>query len=86
MAARLQAVMANPMAIGSDIQPIDEVSVFLELDGNGPAYAQLTRALKASILSGRLQANTRLPSTRALALEVAMSRITVLTAYEQLRA
>ena len=68
------------------LQPFVEVSVFLELDGKGPAYAQLTRALKASILSGRLEANTRLPSTRALALEVAMSRITVLAAYEQLRA
>jgi len=60
--------------------------VFLEFDGKGPAYAQLTRALKASILSGRLKADTRLPSTRALALEVAMSRITVLAAYEQLHA
>ena len=60
--------------------------MFLEFDGQGPAYAQLTRALKASILNGRLKANTRLPSTRALALEVGMSRITVLAAYEQLRA
>jgi len=60
--------------------------MFLELDGQGPQYRQLIRALRAAILSGRLPAHTRLPSTRELALELGCSRITVLTAYEQLRA
>jgi GntR family transcriptional regulator/MocR family aminotransferase len=60
--------------------------VFIELDGQGPAYQQLTRALKEAILDGRLKAGTRLPSTRALAQELGMSRITVLSAYDQLRA
>jgi GntR family transcriptional regulator/MocR family aminotransferase len=60
--------------------------VFLELDGGGPAYQQLTRALKAAILSGNLASGMRLPPTRALAREFGVSRITVLAAYDQLRA
>lgn len=60
--------------------------MFLELDGQGPAYAQLIRALKAAILDGRLLANSKLPPTRRFAEELSVSRITVLAAYEQLRA
>ena len=60
--------------------------MFLELDGHGPHYAQLIRAIKAGILNGRLTSGMRLPPTRTLALELGLSRITVLTAYEQLRA
>jgi GntR family transcriptional regulator / MocR family aminotransferase len=59
--------------------------MFLELDGHGPHYAQLTRAIKAAVLSGRLASGARLPPTRALAQELGLSRITVLAAYEQLR-
>ena len=60
--------------------------MFLELDGCGPHYAQLIRALKAAILQGRMAAGSRLPPTRELALELKLSRTTVLAAYEQLRA
>lgn len=60
--------------------------MFLELDGRGPLYDQLTRALKASILDGRIGAGTQLPPTRELAQELEISRTTVLAAYEQLRA
>jgi GntR family transcriptional regulator / MocR family aminotransferase len=60
--------------------------VYLELDGRGPLYGQLTRALKASILEGRIAAGTQLPPTRELADELDLSRTTVLAAYEQLRA
>ena len=42
-----------------------EDPVFLELDGEGATYQQLTRALKAAILSGSLSAGTQLPPTRA---------------------
>jgi GntR family transcriptional regulator/MocR family aminotransferase len=59
--------------------------MFLELDGNGPRYSQLTRALKQAILRGQLKAGSRLPATRVLATELGLSRNTVLTAYEQLR-
>jgi len=60
--------------------------MFLDLDGDGPQYAQLTRALKGAILDGRMAAGARLPPTRELAQELAVSRTTVLAAYEQLRA
>ncbi|GLQ89179.1 MocR-like pyridoxine biosynthesis transcription factor PdxR [Dyella flagellata] len=60
--------------------------MYLELDGSGPLYDQLTRALKASILDGRIVAGTQLPPTRELAQELEISRTTVLAAYEQLRA
>jgi GntR family transcriptional regulator / MocR family aminotransferase len=62
------------------------VGMFLELDGQGPHYAQLTRAMKAAILDGRMVAGSRLPPTRVLAQELELSRTTVLAAYEQLRA
>jgi GntR family transcriptional regulator / MocR family aminotransferase len=60
--------------------------MFLELDGHGPHYAQLARALKTSILKGHLVSGAQLPPTRELAGELALSRTTVLAAYEQLRA
>ena len=60
--------------------------MFLELDGEGPSYVQVARAIKGAILAGRVAPGARLPTTRALAYEIGMSRITVLTAYEQLRA
>ncbi|RUL70979.1 PLP-dependent aminotransferase family protein [Dyella choica] len=60
--------------------------MYLELDGQGPLYDQLTRALKTSILDGRITAGTQLPPTRELAHELEISRTTVLAAYEQLRA
>jgi len=56
----------------------------LALDGRGTLYEQLARALKRSILEGRLRAGFRLPATRELAAELGLSRNTVLTAYELL--
>lgn len=58
----------------------------LQLDGRGPLHAQLTRALKTALAGGRLGQGSRLPPTRALARDLGLSRNTVLTAYEQLRA
>ena len=58
----------------------------LPLDGVGPLHAQLTRALRAAMLEGRLAAGERLPATRLLARELGISRNTVLEAYEQLQA
>jgi GntR family transcriptional regulator / MocR family aminotransferase len=60
--------------------------VYLQLDGRGPLYDQLTRALKAAILDGLIAAGSQLPPTRELAQELQISRTTVLAAYEQLRA
>jgi GntR family transcriptional regulator/MocR family aminotransferase len=58
--------------------------VYLELDGCGPSYAQLVRALKAAINRGCVAPGERLPPTRTLAQELGVSRTTVVTAYEQL--
>src|SRR5215471_11679530 len=63
-----------------------ESSMYLELDGEGPRYAQLTRALKQAILSGRCAPASRVPATRVLARDLDVSRNTVLAAYEQLSA
>lgn len=60
--------------------------MYLELDGHGPLYDQLTRALKLAIRDGRIAMGTQLPPTRELAEELELSRTTVLAAYEQLRA
>lgn len=56
------------------------------LDGHGPAYAQVYRALRDAILSGRAPAGTRLPATRELARDLTLSRTTILAAYDQLLA
>jgi len=60
--------------------------MFLELDGRGTRQAQLTRALKDAVLSGRLRSGDRLPATRALASDLGISRNTVLASYEELAA
>jgi GntR family transcriptional regulator/MocR family aminotransferase len=49
-----------------------------------PRRAQLERGLRAAIREGRLRPDTRLPSTRALAAELGVSRRLVVDAYEQL--
>ncbi|GAB3386760.1 MocR-like pyridoxine biosynthesis transcription factor PdxR [Lysobacter fragariae] len=60
--------------------------MFLTLDGRGSLQTQLTRALKAAILDGRLHSGDRLPATRVLAAELGLSRNTVLASYEELAA
>jgi len=56
------------------------------LDGRGALYEQLARVLKRAIVEGHFHAGERLPATRALAQMLNLSRNTVLTAYEILRA
>src|SRR5262244_637667 len=53
---------------------------------DGPLYRRVYHALKASIREGRLAPDARLPSTRELAVDLRVSRNTVLLAYEQLLA
>ena len=50
-----------------------------------PLFRQLYDGLRAAILSGQLAAGVRIPSTRALARELGLSRHMVLTAFELLR-
>ncbi len=49
-----------------------------------PLYRQLYDELRAAILSGKLAAGTQLPSTRALANHLGISRTTVVIAFNQL--
>ena len=54
--------------------------------GGAPLYEQLYRAIRADILSGQLAGGEKLPSRRALAEHLNVSKITVETAYAQLLA
>ena len=49
-----------------------------------PVHRQIYEGVRTAILGGRLRAGQRIPSTRALAVELAVSRLPVLTAYDQL--
>lgn len=53
--------------------------------GGGTAYPALAAALRALILEGRLPPHTRLPSERALALALGVSRNTATAAFDLLR-
>jgi DNA-binding transcriptional MocR family regulator len=53
--------------------------------GSGSLYRQLATALSSAIAVGRLQAGARLPAERPLASALAVSRTTVVAAYDALR-
>jgi GntR family transcriptional regulator/MocR family aminotransferase len=61
-----------------------EFTVNLDPQAARPLHQQLYQELRRSILSGRLSAGQRLPSTRALAKSLGLSRATVTQSYEQL--
>ena len=63
-----------------------ELLVRLDRRGPGSLSAQLERELRDAVRSGRLRARTPLPSTRALATELGVSRGLVVAAYAQLGA
>lgn len=58
--------------------------MLVQLEGEGALHQRLYRGLRAAILDGRLAPCTRLPSTRALAHEMRVSRNVVVGAFEQL--
>lgn len=58
--------------------------MLLQLDGEGPRYAQIRRAIYGLIQGGVLAPGTRVPPTRELARDLGCSRNLVLLAYEQL--
>jgi GntR family transcriptional regulator / MocR family aminotransferase len=64
---------------------VPATGITLDPAGQLPMHRQLYQRLRAAILAGELPPGTRLPSTRSLATELGVSRITALTAYEQLR-
>lgn len=56
----------------------------LDFSSDTPLYRQVSMWFQRAILSGQLQRGQRVPSTRALAKELQISRIPVLSAYELL--
>ena len=54
-------------------------------DGPGPLHRKLSDALRDAVRRGRLPVGERLPSERELATRLAVSRSTVVTAYDTLR-
>jgi GntR family transcriptional regulator / MocR family aminotransferase len=58
----------------------------LHPSGTRPLYAQIIETLQREIADGNLPAGTRLPSSRQLANDLHVSRITVVTAYAELEA
>jgi DNA-binding GntR family transcriptional regulator len=51
---------------------------------DGPLFAQIARQLERAIRHGWLAVGAKLPSTRALASALGVSRNTVITAYDEL--
>jgi GntR family transcriptional regulator / MocR family aminotransferase len=58
----------------------------LEPGGEIPMYKQIEKFIRKSILTGGMPAETRLPATRQLALDLGVNRITVQNAYAELEA
>ncbi|MGH2822419.1 MAG: GntR family transcriptional regulator, partial [Thermoleophilaceae bacterium] len=63
-----------------------EILLELDRERTEPLRSQLERGLRDAIRSGRLQPGERLPSSRELARELAVSRGLVLECYSQLQA
>ena len=61
-------------------------TLHLQIDrtADTPLHRQIYEGLRGAILDGLLRAGQRVPSTRALAQELGVSRLPVLTAYEHL--
>ena len=59
-------------------------SIPFDRESPAPYYVQIYNGFRTAILSGRLEPGERLPSTRSLATELAVSRLPVLMAFQQL--
>src|SRR4029077_11340265 len=68
--------------------PVGGLGMLVEIQRNAelPLHEQVERSIRESIQAGRLAAEARLPSSRALAKELGISRGVVAEAYSQLAA
>ncbi len=66
------------------VQPINRPEIRLDATLPVPLYKQLYERLRGAILTGQLERGMRLPSTRTLASELGVARMTIALAYEQL--
>src|SRR5437667_8696882 len=58
--------------------------VSIDADDHTPIYAQLNRAVRAAIASGRLHAGDQLPTVRQLAVDLRVNANTVARVYAEL--
>ena len=65
-------------------RPTEHPEIHLDATSPEPLYKQLYGRLRDAILAGRLPRGAHLPSTRALASELGISRTTTALAYDQL--
>jgi GntR family transcriptional regulator / MocR family aminotransferase len=72
--------------LGTTSSPHSPALLLPEWDPAQPRRAQLETGLREAIRAGRLRPEARLPSSRALAEEIGVSRRLVVEAYEQLAA
>jgi GntR family transcriptional regulator/MocR family aminotransferase len=56
----------------------------IDRGADAPLFRQISDGLRRAILDGRLRPGQRIPSTRGLATDLGVSRLPVLSAYEQL--
>ncbi|MFL5655747.1 MAG: PLP-dependent aminotransferase family protein [Ktedonobacteraceae bacterium] len=66
------------------VQPIKRPEIRLDATLPMPLYKQLYERLRGAILTGQLERGARLPSTRTLASELGVARMTTALAYQQL--
>src|SRR6266436_3095577 len=59
--------------------------VMIDREKKRPIYGQIYDWFRAAITEGRVKPGQRLPSTRSMAAELEISRISVFNAYEQLQ-
>ena len=74
------------MAGSGTTSPASPELLLPDWDPAAPRRAQLEAGLRDSVRSGRLRPGVRLPSSRALGIELGVSRRLVVEAYEQLTA
>lgn len=71
-------------------EPIRETGThlaeLLDLEGDGPLYRRISDALRRAVDRGEIPLGTILPPERTLAAALTVSRATVVTAYERLKA
>lgn len=80
--------MRHDWPVASETNPLDLPSVLADWadGGHGTLAQRLARALRGAVASGLVPSGTRLPAERALAESLAVSRSTLSTALDELRA
>ncbi len=78
----MTTMMPGMRSIGSSILP----AIAVDRGSGKPLYRQLYEGFREAIVERRLRGGQRVPSTRSLAVELGISRVPVLNAFDQLLA